>query len=783
MMTGKRERRLIALLSFVLPGLVMLWVYACAGIAPFGDRTVLVSDMSSQYVNFFCALKNGDLFFSWSKALGTGYIGVFSYYVSSPLSILTLLAPNEAMPVALALLTVLKIALAGLSFCVFAQRRFPGCGAAALACAVCYGLMSYNAAYSLCIMWLDAEIWLPVILLALERILAGRGAGPFVAALTVCFISTWYISYMVGIFCALYLCVRLIGLKPNKPALLKVLKRFFGGAACALGLTAWLWLPTLLAMAAGKLNGANFSPDYTGLVTCNPILLLGQFLPGRYGSIAYDALPYVFCGTAVLLLVLIHFSFEEPYGREKLAERGLLLILALSMILSPLDRVWHLFQRPNWFPFRYAFLLSFFMLYLSVQALPRLLDAIAKRGRWAARGAAILLAAVAVLDMGVNMRGFAGSLQEQYGSDSYQAYQSNYAASAQLADAAKADSGGRFFRMGSLAERGLNAPLSFGYPGISHYSSFYNYKVNEALKSLGFAQSWYWCRYAGSTPVTDALLGMEYVVSGAALPPGYEPLAQSGGLTLWKAPKVLPLAFLAENGGQGLTGETPFQRQSELYSALLGEEAALFAPVDVETETTGGETTLRLTGIGKPLYMDLSAVGLREVLVNGEHLLWLGSNDAARVYYLGTPAPGEVWTIAVRHDQPWTGTVWALDMDALRAAVERLDNIEVTSVGGDGRVSLSVPADVSRTLCTTIPAEDGWTAYVDGKRTETGRWLDTFLMLELSEGAHEVELRYTSPGLLPGVALGALAAAGLAAAFAVSYRRKKKYNAERRDAP
>lgn len=781
-MTEKRKRRLLALLSFALPGLVMLWVYACVGIAPFGDRTVLVSDMSIQYVEFFCALKNGDLFFSWSKALGTGYIGVFSYYVSSPLSILTLLAPNEAMPVALALLTVLKIGLAGLSFCVFAQRRFPGCGVAALACAVCYGLMSYNAAYSLCIMWLDAEIWLPVILLALERVLAGRGAGPFVAALTVCFISTWYISYMVGIFCALYLCVRLIGLKPKKPALYKVLKRFFGGAVCALGLTAWLWLPTLLAMAAGKLNGVNFSSRYTGLVTCNPILLLGQFLPGRYGSISYGALPYVFCGTAVLLLVLIHFSFEEPYGREKLAERGLLLVLALSMILSPLDRVWHMFQHPNWFPFRYAFLLSFFMLYLSVQALPGLLAAISKRGQWAARGAAICLVAAAVLDMGLNMRGFTASLQEQYGSDSYQAYRSNYTASAQLTDAAKADSGGRFFRMGSLAERGLNAPLSFGYPGISHYSSFYNYKVNAALKGLGFAQSWYWCLYGGSTPVTDALLDIEYVISPGEVP-GYRQVEQADGLKLWKNPHTLPLAFCPESAGEALLGDTPFERQNALLARLSGADGPVFAPVPAGTEERAGETVLTIVGTGKPLYMDLSASGLREVLVNGEHLLWLGSNEAASVHYLGTPNPGEEWTVTIRHDRAWTGTVWALDLDALRAAVKRLDNVEVTSVGNGGRVSLSVPAAGSRTLCTTIPAEDGWAAYVDGVRMETGRWLDTFLMLELPEGAHEVELRYTPPGLIPGVALGALAAAGLAAAFAIGYQTKKKYNAERRDAP
>ena len=106
-MKERAERWAAPALSFLLPGLVMLAVSAALGMAPWGDNTILISDMSTQYVEFFCALKNGDLFFSWSKALGTAYVGVFSYYVSSPLSLLTLLVPNEQMPVGLLFLAVL----------------------------------------------------------------------------------------------------------------------------------------------------------------------------------------------------------------------------------------------------------------------------------------------------------------------------------------------------------------------------------------------------------------------------------------------------------------------------------------------------------------------------------------------------------------------------------------------------------------------------------------------------------------------------------------------------
>lgn len=770
-MKEKREQYLVPALSFAIPAAVMLWVYASLGIAPFGDNTVLVSDMSSQYVDFFCALKRGDLFFSWSKALGTGYIGVISYYVSSPLSLLTLLVPNEAMPVGLALLTVLKIGLAGLSFSIFAQRRFPGCGTAALVCAVCYALMSYNAAYSLCIMWLDGVIWLPLILLALERILAGRGAGPYVAALTVCFLSTWYISYMIGLFCVLYLGVRLAGLRPGRKALAGILGRFLGGAACALGLTAWMWLPTFLAMFSGKLSGGVLT-DYMSLVRSNPVLVLGQLLPGRFSGIDNSAMPYIFCGTAAWVLALAHFLGRDAYDWEKVAERGVLLALFLSMLFSPLDKVWHLFKMPNWFPFRYAFLFSFFLLYLAVQTLPRVLERLKKRGgRRLERGAALALAVLTVAELGWNARSVVSGMQTRYGSDSYQSYRNSYTAGAQLAAASRLDAGPRFARMGSTADRGHNNPLALGYPGITHYSSLYHHGVNRLLKELGFAQSWYWCSYRGSTPVTDAVLDIGWVMGQGA--PDYTPLAQAGGLTLWKNPDTAPLAFLAEGCEAGLEGDNPFERQNNLLSSALGREAEAFSSVAAGTDGGAGETVFTLVGEGRPIYADLSAKGLTQVLVNGERVLSLGGDMSARVQCLGAPAPGEGWTVTVLHPGTfWEGTLWSFDRGVLHQAVEQMNNVEVTSVDRNGRVRLTASPRGGETLVTTIPAENGWTAYVDGKKTEMGTWLGTFLALELPPGTHEVELRYTAPGLVPGIALGAVSLAGLA--FALVRRRRRQ---------
>ena len=75
--------------AFLLPAAVMLAVYALIGVAPFGEKSLLVTDMDGQYVSFFSYLKdmarNGnDFFYTFSKNLGGDMAGFAAYSCSAP---------------------------------------------------------------------------------------------------------------------------------------------------------------------------------------------------------------------------------------------------------------------------------------------------------------------------------------------------------------------------------------------------------------------------------------------------------------------------------------------------------------------------------------------------------------------------------------------------------------------------------------------------------------------------------------------------------------------------
>ena len=102
---------------------------------------------------------------------------------------------------------------------------------------------------------------------------------------------------------------------------------------------------------------------------------------------------------------------------------------------------------------------------------------------------------------------------------------------------------------------------------------------------------------------------------------------------------------------------------------------------------------------------------------------------------------------------------YALNLDSLDTAYQTLNAQTMTlDEWSDRSVKGYIDMQMPGKLVFSIPCEEGWTLYVDGKKTQMEPFMESLIGVTLSEGNHEIELHYETPGLKAGAAISAGAA-------------------------
>ncbi|MDE5965647.1 MAG: YfhO family protein [Lachnospiraceae bacterium] len=94
-------------------------------------------------------------------------------------------------------------------------------------------------------------------------------------------------------------------------------------------------------------------------------------------------------------------------------------------------------------------------------------------------------------------------------------------------------------------------------------------------------------------------------------------------------------------------------------------------------------------------------------------------------------------------------------------------------MNGSGIVG-SITAKKDGICYMSVPDDGGFTAYVDGQRTEHKLLADCMVCISVAEGEHLIELRYCPPGFWPGLVLSLLGIC-IALVFFVADSRKKSH--------
>ena len=334
-------------LAFLLPFLGMLFIMAVSGYEPFGNYSMLYSDMYHQYYPFFVAfrraLRSGQsLLHSWSVGLGMDYLGLISYYLASPLNLLSVLVPEGWLLEYFSLMMPVKLGLAGLFFAIFLKKTF---GTRDLSLSVFggfYGLCAWALGFQWNIMWLDTFALLPLVVLGMVSLLRDQKFVLYTLSLFLAVYANYYIGFFVCIFVFLLFFVWEICRWQGWKRFFSDLCRIALFSLLAIGMTAILELPAFAALQTTQSSVNKFptgfrlniasSHDLKGLLDA-----MRQVAGNMGGAIEpnfKEGLPNLYCGVGSILLAMLYLMSREVKLRDKICAVVLLLFFNVSFPLQ-----------------------------------------------------------------------------------------------------------------------------------------------------------------------------------------------------------------------------------------------------------------------------------------------------------------------------------------------------------------------------------------------------------------------------------------------------------------
>lgn len=400
--------------AFFLPFVIMLGVYACMEMHPFGNNSVLMLDIQAQYIYYYeeirsLILEGGSFLYSWKRTLGGEFMGIVAYYGASPYNLLFVLFPKGMIADALMFINLMKIGSMGLTFGIYIHKtRKPG-EMKTLALSTMYALCAYAVVQTLDPMWLDAVVLLPLLILGLEALVNEKKIILYISALTMVFITNYYIGYMTGIFTFIYFLYYYFANREElvqkyplpegnifKKAFcahgVQTFGRFAFGTLIALMIAAFMLIAAIYSLTFGK---NNFQvTNWAFALRFDFIEIFHKMLVGSYDTVRPEGSPMIYSGILALIGVPMFYMAPSVKPAKKIGATLVLLVLVLSFTINPVDLVWHGFNLPNWLNYRYSFVFSFFVILMTADALCDIEKI--KIGNVAAAGGA-LVAGIAVL--------------------------------------------------------------------------------------------------------------------------------------------------------------------------------------------------------------------------------------------------------------------------------------------------------------------------------------------------------------------------------------------------
>ena len=724
------------------------------------------------------------LFFSMCGAMGVNNYGNFAYYLTSPLVWISTLFSLDRLPDVIYVITLIKFGLCGTSFCVYLlyayrEKRYK---LSILLLSVSYALMSYNIAYALNLMWLDGVMLLPLLLLGVENVIKDKQCILLTTVVAASLILNYYISFMSFVFLALYTVARLTELR--KWSIRRCIK-IVASMIVGFGISMPVVLPGICATVSGKLSEGEY--EIKQVFRYSLLNVLGQLFSGKYDTVYDDGLPFIFCGTCTIVMVLAYFVLTKDGLKTKLMYAGMIIFYIIAMCFVPLDRFMHGLRETTCFEVRYGYAFCCLLLILAYRSMESIIELLDK---YKITNIIRVIAPIfVVFELFMNGSICTSGLMVEAHYKTYSEYKMVLDAKRSLLERINDTD---VYRVSDTAGYTHNDGAWLGYNGFGYFSSCYNLEMMNFLGDLGEDQIFHDLINRRRTPLEESLLGAKYILEYITISEPEHVLGVEGMYMLSQNDKALPLGYMTEYDASyknvGIS-QNAFLNQNNMAKEMSGINEDVFVEIEPEhyevideqdyakhikgefiaQEDTSlwvyfewadfserSEKNVYITDENNPHFN--GGIQEKTLIVNGENYGSFLDDHSSYIMYLGDYLKGDKIEIEAL-SQVYFGDmhVCYLNKGVYERVISRLneETLNITRYTGnyfEGVVENTKPGY----LFLSLPNIDGWNVKVDGINVEPANYRNVFMLIPLEKGRHSINMRFTPPGLAIGIVIGIL---------------------------
>ena len=343
------------------------------------------------------------------------------------------------------------------------------------------------------------------------------------------------------------------------------------------------------------------------------------------------------------------------------------------------------------------------------------------------------------------------------------------------------------YRVELMSNTIVDESIYYNLKSVSLFGSTVSGDLVSMMHDLGYYTGANEFLFDGGNTVSNALLGVKYLLQreGEYNYFDVEYVDNISGISIYENTYALSLGYMVKsdlldyNGDEGNVFDTLNQFIKlatgvpsvfcQIYPEVTtysdnciithdGDISEYYTYERTDSTECSFQMSFEVTEESQDIYIMANSTGIRNVriYIDGEEQIYDRLQN--QTYHVGHLNQGQTVTVeyVFLDSQSDTGSarliVAELNWDSFMQAYEVLaaNQLQVGEIE-DGYVKGYITVSEPGLMFTSIPYDNGWTAYVDGEEYDISTVGNAFIALELEEGEHVIEFKYFPPGLKTGL--------------------------------